>query len=281
MYAGPLGGGGGGGGSGFAELNLAGPPSTPAAEPQPAPTPTQALSAGQRLDGAQGRVMVFVNQYTNGTTEVERLVNLDPSPGWPDGLMVRLEGSNLESVDAYHNLPVSVWGEVSHTWGQLPTLVVERLEPVYPDLKVEAWLGLLENATLSDQQVQLFTTQDGEQFVLDSSITNPGMEELPGAESDPVVVEGILIPGQALGGYPVITDFVVQPMPGLNDLDEYQPFSTKPLVMQKPGTAGQPRQGGHRQDRAGIYHGGPALRRANRQRRPGLYPACLAFLREV
>jgi hypothetical protein len=233
------GGGGGGGGSGFAELNLDGPPVTPVQPAQPEPTPLALVSIGQRLEGVQGQVMIFVNQYDDGSSQVAALFNLDPSPEWPDGLTVQLDGPGLAGIDAYHNLPVKVWGEISDDSGLLATLSTERFEPVYPGLKIEAWLGLLENATVDDQQVQLFTTQGGEQLVLNSSIESPGADELPGAASDPVVVEGILIPGQALGDYPVITDFVVLPMPGMNDLSEYRPMSANPMITSKEGSAGK------------------------------------------
>jgi hypothetical protein len=236
LYTGPLGGGGGGGGNGFAELNLEGSPATPAEPAQPEPTPLPVVSVGQRLDAVQGQVLVFVNQYNDGPPVVEATIDLDPSSQWPEGLRVKLDGPGLAGIEAYHNLPVRVWGAISDNSGQLPSLSLERFEPVYPGLKVEAWLGLLENVTVGDQQIQLFTAQDGEQYVLNSSIENPGVDELPGAATDPVVVEGSLIPGQVLGDYPVITDFVVLPMPGTNDLSEYQPMSANPVIIHKQGT---------------------------------------------
>lgn len=239
LYAGPLGGGGGGGGNSFAELNLSGPPAAPAQAAQLEPTPTSLVSAGQRVEGAQGTPVIFVNLYSDGSTQVEATLHLDPSAAWPQGLTVRLDGPGLQGIDAYHNLPVRVWGEISQTSGLLPTLTTARFEPVYPDLQVETWLGLLESVTLGGQQVLLLTTPEGEQFVLNSSIQNPGPDELPGAASDPVVVEGIQIPAQMLGDYAVITDYLVLPKPGMNDLSEYQPFSTAPIVSQKAGTAGE------------------------------------------
>lgn len=241
LYAGPLGGGGGGGGSGFAELNLSAAPAAPAQPAQPEPTPAPLVLAGQRVEGAQGIPLVFIDLYSDGSTQVEVILHFDPSAAWPEGLTVRLDGPGLQEVDAYHNLPLRVWGEITQISDLMPTLTVERFEPVYPDLKVEAWLGLLENLTLGDQQVLRLTTQAGEQFVLKTSIENPGADELPGAASDPAVVEGILIPGQMLGDYPVITDYLVLPKPGLNDLSEYQPFSAAPIVSQKSGTAGERR----------------------------------------
>jgi hypothetical protein len=238
LYTGPLGGGGGGGGTGFAELNLEGPMATPAQPAQPEPTPLPVVSIGQRLEAAQGKVMIFVNQYSEGPSVVEAMIDFEPSQQWPEGLRVKLDEASLAGIDAYHNLPVRVWGEISDVTGSLPILSLERFEPVYPELKIEAWLGMLENTTLGDQQVQLFTAQDGKQYVLHSSIENPGLDELPGAATDPVVVEGILIPGQALADYPVITDFAAIPTPGTSDLSEYQPMSANPVIVHKQGSAG-------------------------------------------
>jgi hypothetical protein len=65
LHLGPLGGGGGGGGSGFAELNLEGPPVTPVEPAAPEPTPTPLVTAGQRLDGVEGKVLIL---STNTTT---------------------------------------------------------------------------------------------------------------------------------------------------------------------------------------------------------------------
>jgi hypothetical protein len=239
LYTGPLSGGGGGGGSSFAELNLEGLPVATAQPAQPEPTSLPLVSVGQPLQAVEGQVMILVNQYSDGSTQVEAMINFEPGPQWPEGLTVKLDGLGLTGIDAYHNLPLRVWGEISDTSGLLPIFSVERFEPVYPGLKVEAWLGLLENTTLGDQQVQLFTTQDGEQFVLNSSIENPGEDELPGAAADPVVVEGILVPGQVWGDYAVITDFAALPMPGTNDLSSYQPMSAGPIINHKQGSAGE------------------------------------------
>jgi hypothetical protein len=240
LYTAPLGGGGGGGGgTGFAQLNLEGPPATLAGPAQTEPTPTPVVSVGQRLEAVQGQVMIFITQYSEGPSVVEAMLDLDPSLQWPEGLRVKLDGPGLAGIEAYHNLPVRVWGEISDASTSLSSLSLERYEPVYPEVKVEAWLGMLDNVTLGDQQVQLFTAQDGKQYVLNSSIENPGLDELPGAATDPVVVEGILIPEQALANYPVITDFAVMPMPGTNDLSEYQPMSASPVIIHKQGSAGE------------------------------------------
>lgn len=238
LYTAPLGGGGGGGGN-FAELNLEGPPITPVQPAPLEPTPSPVFYIGKRLEGVQGQVMIFINQPGDESSQVEILINLDPGPEWPEGFTIKLDGPGLAGIDAYHNLPVRVWGEISDDSGILPTLSVERFEPAYPGLKVEAWLGLLEAATVGEQQVLLFTTQDGEQYVLNSSIESPGAEELPGPASDPVVVEGILIPGQTLGDYPVLTDYLFLPMSGMNDLSEYTPMSVSPMITQREGSAGE------------------------------------------
>jgi hypothetical protein len=226
------GGGGGGGGLSFAELNLSGPPATQA---PPVPTPTLPFQTGTKVEGARGIPSVLIHQYTDGSTQAEVFLEMDPNATWPEGTYVSLEGPGLKGIEVYYNLPVLVWGAFGDLSGSIPKLIVERVEPVYPDLAGQAWLGSVESVTLEDEPVLLFTAQDGQQFVLKSSIDSPGPDQTPGAEGDPLVVEGITIPDQAFGGYPVITDFSMSPGQGLNDLSNYQVQSLTPPVIQEAG----------------------------------------------
>jgi hypothetical protein len=101
----------------------------------------------------------------------------------------------------------------------------------------------MESVIIEGQQVLLFTTQVGEKFVLNSSIENPGPDEFLGDPGDPLVVEGVLFPGQTLGGYPVVTDYATLPMSGTGDMTDYEPMSARPMVTSKEGTAGERRKG--------------------------------------
>jgi hypothetical protein len=243
LHLGPLGGGGGGGGSAFLELNLEGPRVTPVEPAALEPTPTPLVKLGSRIDGAEGKAMVFINRYLDGSSQVKVMFSIEDSPEWPGGLVEWLDGPGLAGIEAYHNLPVRVWGEVTDSSGLLPVMTIERFEPAYPGEKIQAWIGLMEGVTVEGQQVLLFTTQDGEKFVLKTSIDSPGPDALLGNPGDPLVVEGFLVPGQTLGGYPVVTDYATLPMPGTGDLTDYQPMSAKPLVTSKEGTAGERRIG--------------------------------------
>jgi hypothetical protein len=240
LSTGPMGGGGGGGGTGFAQPDLSGPAATPAPVQ---PTPTSPPVLPQRIEGQQGTPLVFVHQYSDGSTKVEVTMNFVPSDALPGGLFVRLEGPGLAGIEVYHNLPLRVWGVFNGASESqaVPLLNVERVEPVYPGLAVQAWLGLVEQVTLEGQEVLLFTDQDGERFALQSSLQNtgPDLSLLPGALVDPLIVEGYESPDQHFAGYAVLHDYALLPGTGMNDLDGYQMMSASPVVLQESGVAGE------------------------------------------
>ncbi len=233
ISTGVMGGGGGGGGTGFSEPNLEGNSGTPL---PPEPTPTPAPLPVKSLEGAQGKPMIFIHQYSDGSSKIEATMELEPSPALPDGLYVHLDGPGVNGIEAYHNLPVRVWGTFEDTSGtQTPQmLTVERVEPLYPEAEVQAWLGSAELATLEGQEVLLFTDQQGEQFVLHSSIHNLGsdLDALPQGEGKPLIVEGFQQPDGQFAGYAVLYNLILVPVMGVNDLKDYQVMSTKPITIE-------------------------------------------------
>jgi hypothetical protein len=232
-------GGGGGGGRAFPELNLEG-----GQEPLPteAPAPTPVDLTGQRLEGTQGRPLVFIHQYSDGSTRVEVMFYPDPGQIEPDQSTLFLEGAGLAGIEAYHNLPVRIWGAISGMQAGGPVVTVERVEPVYPGMTVQTWLGKAESVTMEGREVLVFTAADGAEYVLSFSLEDPSSQSI-GAPGDPLVVEGVIVPGQTLSGYPVITDYAINPGTGLQDLSNYQPQSVAPLVIQERGAAGARRIG--------------------------------------
>ena len=229
----------GGGGGLWADVYLDG-----ATNPLPTAIPTAVPPdlTGQRLDGIQGRPWVFIHQYSDGSTQVEVMFNADPNQGIPAESSIYLEGTGIAGIEAFHNLPVRVWGVIGETKGFRQKVNVEKVEPVYPGVTVQAWLGKFDKVSLEGKEVMLFTNSDGAQYILNSSVEDPSMDRglAPG---DPVVVEGILIPDNTFGGYAVITDYTVNAAPGMQSLSDYHSISLEPVIMFQPGKAGSRRIG--------------------------------------
>jgi hypothetical protein len=242
------GGGGGGGGSDanqatnfgegfFALPNFRGealPETTSTIEPE-------LLPAGTTIEGAQGVANVYLS--TNGGIGE---VNLSVEAGVlsQEPLYLLLQG-NLKSIEVYHNLPIRIWGQVLRTQDHRPVVQVTRYEPVYPGLQVKAWLGTQETTTLAGQQVVLFTSQDGEQFVLNSSILY-GTNILVGQPGDRVVLEGVSYPDESFGGYPVIRENSASMAGDIIDISQYTLQSNHPRQIEDTL-----KQGGQRQQLTG------------------------------
>ena len=246
LYTGPFGGGGGGGGPSFAPLILDG--SAPL--PTPTPAPVETIPPGKRLDGVTGSAWVLVRKFSDGS-RAEVSINLDDSPEMPGGMSLQLEGPLVEELEPYHLLPVRIWGEFTTAdLGQSPQFRLERFEPVYEDVKMQAWFGTLEQVMLTDpalsaenKLVLRLTTQEGEQYILKSSIDYPSDISWldPGK---PVVVEGAIFPGVSFGGLPVMQDSVFIPVEntGVQDLSQYQLQYVLPQVVEETGSVSGPRQ---------------------------------------
>ncbi len=191
----------------------------------------------EHLEGAIGIPQVIVHAYSDGSSQVEVQFKFE-AQGQSVAPVVRLDGVGIQGIEAYHNLPVRLWGRLVDGQSAPPLVNVERFEPLYPELSIEAWLGLIETVTLNDQQAWLITTPEDEQFVIESSIGVAQMERLPGPPGDPWIVEGVQIPGRMFGGYPVISDLQWFSGVGRNDLEDYLPHSARPRLVQEPGAAG-------------------------------------------
>jgi hypothetical protein len=237
IYAEPFGWGGGGGGQSFLDLNLDGPP---VATPTPYPLPT--VQAGRRLEGVTGVPTVILCQYADGSRRLEADIYIEPNQDFPDGLSLRLQGAALEGIEAYHMLPVRIWGALSgKTVGMIIYLDLERFEPVYPGVKMQAWLGRLEAVTLEGKQAARLTTPDGQQYLLNSALQDAyRLEWMPLGET--VIVEGALYPDQSFGGLPVLQDQNLTMALGIPDVSEYELQFAAPQVIEEIGSASLPRQ---------------------------------------
>lgn len=224
-------GGGGGGGMTFAALNLSGEPGTPAAPTEtPLPAPSERVKPEQRVEGVQGDVWVMLYQYNDGVQKARANLMIQDGPDLLEGLVVDLTGPAMEGIEAYHQLPVKVWGAFQSTDGNLPVLSVERIEPIYPGLKPRVWFGTSEVITLDGREVILFTDEEtGGEFILRTSIDTPDPEELPWEADKRVAVEGLALPGETFAGYSVVKDLTM--LPSSDDREQYQPSSAVPPVI--------------------------------------------------
>jgi hypothetical protein len=96
-------------------------------------------------------------------------------------------------------------------------------------VRIQAWLGVQEITALEGKDVILFTSRDGTKYVLKNSIGN-SKNSLIGRVEDTIILEGILIPGETFGGYPVLTEMAASMADPQADLSNYQITSNQPSV---------------------------------------------------
>ncbi len=193
------GGGGGGGGLGLYKLNLTG---------TPVPLPTQEVrqlpQVGQRFEGQRGVVTVTFYNQPDGSQRIEYTLY---STGANPYAMI-LQGEGLEVLQALHNRPVDIWGSISAYDEQFAqaTLDVERFEIPFPDLQFQILRGTQQEILVDEKPAILFTTSDGQPYVqvipggyLDTSLI--------GVQGDEVLLEGLLIPGETIGGFATVRIF--------------------------------------------------------------------------
>ncbi|MEN6393162.1 MAG: hypothetical protein ABFD53_05095 [Anaerolineaceae bacterium] len=219
------GGGGGGGGFGFFELNL---DRLPTPVPVPTETPYPLPQIGERFDGLQGNPYVTFFKNADGSTQMKVNMNIKPTDKWPGGISLNLIGDGLAGIEAYHQLPVRIWGSITSIEQSIPTMTVERYEPVYPGMKSQAWLGTLESITLVDKPVLLFTDQSGSKYVLNTSLE---AEAKTPPTDVPFIVEGVIYPDQTYANYPVMHDFLMLEAQGMENLVDYKPQSSNPITL--------------------------------------------------
>jgi hypothetical protein len=212
------GGGGGGGGTLFAEVNLNGPQ---VAESMPTETPAPVYEVGTVLEGIEGNVYIWIDRYPDGSEERKTIMSLADETSLPGVYELRLQGSGLDGIEDYQSLPVRLWGSVVSQGGDFLVVDVSRFEPVYPGLVIQAWLGTWDLVDLDGKKVLRFTTQDGQEYILASSLLYE-QTEFVGFPGDLVVLEGVLFPGQMYAGYPLIEERSGQVADGLTSLEGYE-----------------------------------------------------------
>jgi len=242
IHAQPFGGGGGGGGISFLDLNLSEPP---AAIPTPDPGPK--APAGQRLEDVTGSPIVTIREYEDGSRRIDALTYIAPMDGWPDGLYLQLQGPAVQGIEAFHMLPVRIWGTLTgKTAGSIVYLDLERFEPVYPEVKMQAWMGKVETATVDEKKVALLTAQDGQKYVINTSLQDENrfewMFQDETLQNEMLIFEGAVFPDKTFGGYPILQDQNFLQAGGIQNLSQYQLQLAIPKVVKEKGTASQPRR---------------------------------------
>ncbi len=228
-----LGAGGGGGGDSENANFGGGVFSLPNLSGQSLPPPTQAsgiVQVGQRIEEMVGTVYIAVYQPAGGEQRREVSIWVEPTGEIPQYQEFLLEGNLPDETNAFQSLPVKVTGEVSRYQENRPVITVERVDPLYPGLEIQAWIGTQEAVTLEDQPAMLFNTEDGQTFVLKHSIGS-GEESRIGLPGDRVIIEGLAIPGQTFGGYPVLQEMSAETTSEGEDLSSYEITSNQPVVM--------------------------------------------------
>ncbi|MBN1149182.1 MAG: zf-HC2 domain-containing protein [Anaerolineales bacterium] len=227
------GGGGGGedqenanfGGGALAALNLSGQD-----RPTPTPLPSSVIQVGQILEGVEGQLYLYQRPVAEGQFALEGTLWAQPlvlaGVEVPEGMLFYLEGPELEGSQPYQNLPVKLWGRVERFKDGNPVVTVERLEALYPGLRIQAWAGVTEEVALEGQQALLLTTESGERYLLKSSIGCGAACQI-GVQADRVVYEGYALPGETYAGYPLLVELGAGRLDDQQDLSSYHMASTE------------------------------------------------------
>ena len=150
--------------------------------PSPNGNPNQP-PIGRRYEGERGIITVSIFNKPDGSQRSEYYLAINNH----DGLYpyVILEGNGLEQLQAQHNHPIEIWGNVVRYNEQynMPVVQVERFEIPFPDLQFQIIKGIAKPAELHGQTVILFTADNGITYVqmlnngdIDTNIINDGSE---------------------------------------------------------------------------------------------------------
>ena len=237
------GGGGGGGGEGlpssFGGGTLLLPALTQTAPREFTPTPDWGpLTPGSSLAGIEGTLQIGSYRLADGSSRWEFILIVPSGVTLPDGAALKLEGAPTAGLEQYANLPVRVTGVVEGLDQGSVVVNLESFEPVYPGVTVQPYVGKQTLETLDNTPVVVLTTENGERYVLKSSI-NFGQGLLIGTLDDLVEIEGYTPPDQKFGGLPVLVENAGHMQPdykvesGVNVMDSGRQASER--TAQRPG----------------------------------------------
>ena len=145
-------------------------------------------------------------------------------------MYARLEGPGLAGIEALNHQPVRIWGTFGDPYAQPLVWQVEHYEPVDPGAVYQGWLGTIEHVMVNGQSVTRFTTQEGQIYVLGDSIDNEPDANM-GNPGDLLVVEGLIIPGDAFGGLPVLRQTTINLVSNIPEPGAYLEQVKKPIIV--------------------------------------------------
>jgi LysM repeat protein len=160
---------------------------------------------GRRFEKQRGTVVINVYNKADGSTRNEFVFTSKDEDG--SLLYALLEDVSLESLLAYHNRPIDIWGTVKYVdkFG-LPVISVEKYETPYPGLTFQIVQGTQKNVEIGKTSVTLFITEDGKNYVQmspDGSLSGA----IVGDIGDKVSAEALFIPDETFEGFPTVRLF--------------------------------------------------------------------------
>jgi LysM repeat protein len=161
---------------------------------------------GQKIEAQRGIINITLYNQTDGSPRAEYVLYYLPEHALYPTIM-KLEGENLDGLQAYQNRPVEIWGTVeSYDEGNgMSTVKVEQYEIPFPDLQFQILRGTQKSTMVDGQIATLFTT-NGDSYVQTSAGGDLGTPVL-GREGDEVILEVLAIPDETVGGYPALRVF--------------------------------------------------------------------------
>jgi LysM repeat protein len=191
--------------------------------------PPEQSPIGQTIDGQRGTITVTIVNKLDGSQQVEYTFQVIEENQY---MLAKLEGNDLEALQAYNNHPIRVWGVIDHFeanvgW-EMPVVNVERYEILYPDQHFKVFKGTQSVTTVEGQSVTLFTTDEGQVYAQPDTYAG-----IIGNEGDPILVEALVIPDETIAGYPILqiasASMAINPKSG--QPAEMQVTADQPYVM--------------------------------------------------
>jgi hypothetical protein len=161
---------------------------------------------GKRFEDQRGIFMVNLYRQPDGSLRKEYgFVSIKDD----EINNLKLEGSGLQEIEQYHNLPINIWATITSVdqFG-IMTANLERFVIPYPDLRIQTFQGQQKVTQIDGKSAVLFTTTDGKtyiQAILDGDPFND--DSVIGREGDQVLLEGFNVPDEFNNGYPVLRIF--------------------------------------------------------------------------
>jgi LysM repeat protein len=157
-------------------------------------------SSEQNLEDLRGFLSIAIHKKADGTEskEYSLVINKDQTTQF-----YRLEGTNLNELDAYNALPILVSG-TARTINHMTTIQVTDYQIPFPDLQFKIVKGTQSSKQIDEQTTVIFTTEDGKSYVEFIASTDMLMNQFTGLQGDTIQQEVLIVPDETFGGMPVI-----------------------------------------------------------------------------